>query len=81
MILFFSFLVFLGVFFPSDRVVAVVGDNPILESSVNEQVAAYMQVSNESQNLDSLKRNILDYLIEQEVFTYFAKKVRNSSKI
>ena len=74
MILFFSFLVFFSSLFSNDRVVAVVGSKPILESSVNEQVSAYMQVSGGNQNLDSLKKNILDYLIEQEVFTYFAKK-------
>ena len=74
MILFFSFLFSFYFLFSNDRVVAVVGEKPILESSVNEQVAAYMQASGVNQNLDSLKKDILNYLIEQEVFAYFAKK-------
>ena len=63
MILFFSFLVIFSSLFSKDRVVAVVGNKPILESSVNEQVSAYMQVSGGNQNLDSLKKNILIFIV------------------
>ena len=74
MILFFSLLISTVLVFSNDRVLAVVGDKPILESSVDEQVAAFVQMSGGGDNLDSLKKNILDYLIEQEVFVYFAKQ-------
>ena len=74
MTLFFKVFILLSFVFSGDRVLAVVGDKVILESSVNEQVAAYLQTSRETANTDSLKQNILNYLVEQEVFIYFAKK-------
>ena len=55
--------------------IAVVGEKPILESSVDEQVAAYLQAFKKGGvEIDSLKKSILNYLIEQEVLVYFAKK-------
>ena len=62
MILFFKFLLVFSLFFSSDRVLAVVGNKAILQSSVDEQVFAYSQaLGNEKRNLDSLKKDILSF--------------------
>ena len=75
--IFRSFLLFVFClsFCFGDRVLAVVGQKAILESSVNEQILAYKQaVGNSFINEDSLKTNVLNYLINQEVLIYFAKQ-------
>ena len=70
----FSF-VFLSFFFGSDRVAAVVGNKIILESSIQEQVAAFLSNNNSSNiNQEQVRSQVLDYLIEQEVLVHFAKK-------
>ena len=71
-ILFFSFIFFSCVFC-GDRVAAVVGDRIILESSVNEQVGAFLS-NNPLADREGVRSQVLDYLIEQEVLVYFAKK-------
>ena len=73
-ILFFSWILF-SLFFCNDRIAAVVGDRVILESSVNEQVGAFFS-NNPSltPNKEDIRLEVLDYLIEQEVLVYFAKK-------
>ena len=58
MILFISLL-----FCSGDRGLAVVGDKPILESSVKEQVMAYQQSGQGVGDLDSLKKES-DKLLE-----------------
>ena len=69
-ILFFS----LSFLLTMDRVAAVVGNKVILESSVNEQVEAFLLNSSTKINKDSLRVSVLNYLIEQEVLVYFAKQ-------
>ena len=73
-ILFFSFLIFSFVL-NNDRIAAIVGDRVILESSIKDQVAAFLSNSS-STNLkeDVIRKQVLDYLIEQEVLVYFAKQ-------
>ena len=73
-ILFFNW-VLISFFFCNDRIAAVVGDRVILESSVNEQVGAFLS-NNPSLalNKEDVRLEVLDYLIEQEVLVYFAKK-------
>jgi len=71
--LYFSF-VFVSVFLGNDRVAAVVGNKIILESSIQEQVAAFLSNNTSSQNQDQVRSQVLDYLIEQEVLVYFARK-------
>ena len=73
-ILFFSFLIFSFVL-NNDRIAAIVGDRIILESSIKDQVAAFLSNS-PSTNLeeDAIRKQVLDYLIEQEVLVYFAKQ-------
>ena len=71
-ILYFSF--FLGVFFSKDGVAAVVGDEIILESAVSEQVAAFLTNVDAGADVEVVRDRVLDYLIEQEVLAFFAKK-------
>ena len=73
-ILFFSFLIFSFVL-NNDRIAAIVGERVILESSIKDQVAAFLSNSS-STNLkeDVIRKQVLDYLIEQEVLVYFAKQ-------
>ena len=72
---FFLSFVFCLSFCFGDRVLAVVGQKAILESSVNEQILAYKQALGSSfVDEDSLKTNVLNYLINQEVLIYFAKQ-------
>ena len=73
MILYISFFLF-TIFFPLDKVSVVVGDKIILESSIAEQVDAFMGSSKKSYNRQEIRGRVIDYLIEQEVLIYFAKK-------
>ena len=69
-ILFFS--VFL---FSNDNIAAIVGERIILQSSVDEQVSLFL-LENDRRKEDEkiIRSQILEYLIEQEVLVYFAKK-------
>ena len=70
----FSF-VFLSVFLGTDKIAAVVGNKIILESSIQEQVAAFLSNNNSPfQSQEQIRSQVLDYLIEQEVLVHFAKK-------
>ena len=60
--------------FTNDRVAAVVGDKIILESAVQEQVSAFLANNPSSLDKSLVKDRVLNYLIEQEVLVYFAKK-------
>ena len=71
-ILYFS--LFFSFFYSQDRVVAVVGDEIILESAVNEQVAAFLSNVDRDADVLQVRENVLNYLIEQEVLAYFAQQ-------
>ena len=60
--------------FSQDRVVAVVGDEIILESAVKEQVSAFLLNVGGNADEEEVRKKVLDYLIEQEVLAFFAKK-------
>ena len=68
----FSFI--LSFFYSQDGVAAIVGDEIILESAVQEQVSAFLLNVDNSVSPDSVRVRVLDYLIEQEVLAYFANK-------
>ena len=76
MILFYSFFCcFCFVFsFSGDRVAAVVGNKTILQSSVDEQVVLFLKASPSYTDVEGLKKEVLNHLIEQEVVSFFAKK-------
>ena len=71
--LYFS-LFFCCSFFANDRVAAVVGNSIILESAVQEQVESFLANNPSTLNREDVKKKVLNYLIEQEVLVYFAKK-------
>ena len=71
-ILYFS--LFFSFFYSQDKVAAIVGDEIILESAVNEQVAAFLSNVNGDADVSQVRENVLNYLIEQEVLAYFAQK-------
>ena len=73
MILYISFFL-LTFFFPLDKVSIVVGEKIILESSIAEQVDAFIASSKKPYNTEEIRTRVIDYLIEQEVLIYFAKK-------
>ena len=61
-------------FFANDRVAAVVGNNIILESAIQEQVESFLANNPSTPNREDVEKKVLNYLIEQEVLVYFAKK-------
>ena len=61
-------------FFANDRVAAVVGNSIILESAVQEQVGSFLANNPSTLNREDVEKKVLNYLIEQEVLVYFAKK-------
>ena len=61
-------------FFANDRVAAVVGNSIILESAVQEQVVSFLANNPSTPNREAVEKKVLNYLIEQEVLVYFAKK-------
>ena len=61
-------------FFANDRVAAVVGNSIILESAVQEQVGSFLANNPPTLNREDVEKKVLNYLIEQEVLVYFAKK-------
>ena len=67
--IFFSFLVFPFILFSSNKIVAIVGDDIILKTDVEEMV--FLQ---QSQGVDVGEENVLDGMIEQKVLVYFARK-------
>ena len=71
-ILCFSFL--WGVIFSNDGVAAIVGDEIILKSAVEEQVSAFLTNVDNDADLAVIRNQVLDYLIEQEVLAFFAEK-------
>lgn len=71
--LYFS-LFFCCSFFANDRVAAVVGNSIILESAVQEQVGSFLANNPSTLNREDVEKKVLNYLIEQEVLVYFAKK-------
>ena len=71
--LYFS-LFFCCSFFANDRVAAVVGNSIILESAVQEQVGSFLANNPSTPNREDVEKKVLNYLIEQEVLVYFAKK-------
>ena len=71
-VLYFS--LFLTFFHSQDGVAAVVGDEIILESAVKEQVEAFLLNVDRNADVLQVRKNVLDYLIEQEVLFYFAEK-------
>ena len=73
MILYIS-LFLLTFFFPLDKVSIVVGEKIILESAIAEQVDAFIASSKKAYNREEIRSRVVDYLIEQEVLIYLAKK-------
>ena len=73
MILYISFFL-LTFFFPLDKVSIVVGEKIILESAIAEQVDAFIASSKKAYNREEIRSRVVDYLIEQEVLIYLAKK-------
>ena len=71
-ILYFS--LFFSFFYSQDGVAAIVGDEIILESAVGEQVAAFLSNVDGEADVLEVRKNVLNYLIEQEVLAYFAQK-------
>ena len=67
--IFFSFLVFPFILFSSNKIVAIVGDDIILKTDVEEMV--FLQ---QSQGVDVGEEVVLDGMIEQKVLVYFARK-------
>jgi len=72
MILFFNFIILICFCFSSNKIVAVVGGDIILESDLEEQISFFIE--KDSVPPKDLRENVLDYLIEQKVLVYFAKK-------
>ena len=68
------FSLFFSFFWCQDGVAAIVGDEIILESAVQEQVSAFLSKTNSLSYPDSVRSEVLNYLIEQEVLAYFANK-------
>ena len=68
------FSLFFSLFYSQDRVAAIVGEEIILESAVNEQVAAFLSNVDGGADVLQVRENVLGYLIEQEVLAYFAQK-------
>ena len=68
------FSLFFSFFWCQDGVAAIVGDEIILESAVQEQVSAFLSNTNSLSYPDSVRSEVLNYLIEQEVLAYFANK-------
>ena len=71
-ILYFS--LFFSFFCSQDGVAAIVGDEIVLKSAVDEQVAAFLLNVDGDADVLEVRNNVLDYLIEQEVLAYFAQK-------
>ena len=73
MILLISLLSF-SLFFPLDKISVVVGEKIILESSIGEQVEAFIASSSEPLNREEVRNRVVDFLVEQEVLVHFARK-------
>ena len=73
MILYISFFL-LTFFFPLDKVSIIVGEKIILESAIAEQVDAFIASSKKAYNREEIRSRVVDYLVEQEVLIYLAKK-------
>ena len=63
-----------SLFLPLDKIAVVVGEKIILESSVNEQVEAFIASSSDNIDRKEIRERVVDFLIEQEVLIHFAKK-------
>ena len=68
------FSLFFSLFLGRDGIAAIVGDEIILESAVQEQVSSFLLNIDPSTPPDSVRTEVLNYLIEQEVLAYFANK-------